>query len=391
MRLAVIAHALKAGGGVSVGQNLMRALDHAAPHHQYLFVVPSETGYERLDLRSEDPRIIVYRARLGVLGRWMFDELVLPGLIREFHPDVVLALGNRGMTRPPCPQAVLCQNAHLFYPRRHFGYETLVNRLISRYNSWKLSQSLRRSDLLLCQTSVAAERLKAMYGYQGTISVMPNAISVNAIGDHVCPGLPSALEGHEDKFKVLCLSRYYPHKNLESIVEMFRRYGAELKDVLVIMTIAASDHPGARRLLRSIVDNGLSDKFCLVGPLRQADLEQYYRHSHALLLPTLLESFTGTYLEAMAWECPIVTSDLDFARNICGDAAQYFNPWDVESMKNAVVQLKGNPEHAASLVAMGRRRLLSTHTTWDEIARSLLVQLEALMAKPCVLGRWGWA
>ncbi len=45
---------------------------------------------------------------------------------------------------------------------------------------------------------------------------------------------------------------------------------------------------------------------------KQKELAGYFCNSNALLLPALLESFSATYLEAMYFGLPILTSNLDF-------------------------------------------------------------------------------
>ena len=65
-------------------------------------------------------------------------------------------------------------------------------------------------------------------------------------------------------------------------------------------------------------------------------------------------------------------------RGKCGDAAIYFDPWDVQSMKDAVLKLKNDLNLAESLAARGRLRLQTMFKSWDEIAAdmmSLVVQL----------------
>jgi glycosyltransferase involved in cell wall biosynthesis len=378
MRLAVIAHALKGGGGVSVGKNLIQALSRVAQEHTYLFVVPGNVGYETLNLSGPDHRVKFFEANGGYARRWLFDKLSLPRLIREFRPDVVLGLGNRGLAAPPCPQAILCQDAHLFYPRKHFGNETVLLRLLISYNRWVLQRCLSRTALLLCQTPVAGSRLRETYTYRGPIAQLPNAVSADLSSEGVHSTIPAALQNAEHLLKLFCLARYYPYKNIEGIVHMFAKYSRELKDVIVILTVAATDHPNARKLLRSIDELNLGKHFWIVGPLKQQELAEYYRHCDALFMPTLLESFSGTYLEAMQFGCPILTSDLDFARYICGDAAIYFDPWDIESMKNAVLELKKQPDLKAQMVAKGKERLGMMFRTWDEIARNLCKDLQTI-------------
>jgi glycosyltransferase involved in cell wall biosynthesis len=40
---------------------------------------------------------------------------------------------------------------------------------------------------------------------------------------------------------------------------------------------------------------------------------------------------------------PILTSDLDFAREVCGEAAVYFSPWDPDAMATAIERLRDEP------------------------------------------------
>jgi glycosyltransferase involved in cell wall biosynthesis len=97
-----------------------------------------------------------------------------------------------------------------------------------------------------------------------------------------------------------------------------------------------------------------------------------------LILPTLLESFTATYLEAMKFDCPVLTSDLDFAREVCGDAAIYFDPWNVDDMCEAVVRLRDEPALQQQLRWQGRERLSQMFPSWKDITAEALQSLTAL-------------
>jgi glycosyltransferase involved in cell wall biosynthesis len=116
-----------------------------------------------------------------------------------------------------------------------------------------------------------------------------------------------------------------------------------------------------------------------VGPLKQQELAGYYHHSTALILPTLLESFTATYLEAMKFECPVLTSNLDFAREVCGEAAIYFDPWDVDEMCEAVVRLRDEPAIQHQMRSQGKERLAQMFHSWKEITAEALRNLTALV------------
>jgi glycosyltransferase involved in cell wall biosynthesis len=75
----------------------------------------------------------------------------------------------------------------------------------------------------------------------------------------------------------------------------------------------------------------VSDSIFNVGWLTLSECIDWYNRSDIVFLPTLLETFSATYLEAMRMGRPIVTCDLDFARDICKDAAAYFPPLSTKS------------------------------------------------------------
>jgi glycosyltransferase involved in cell wall biosynthesis len=377
VRIAVIAHALRTAGGLSVGKNLLAAIIRAAPEHEYLVTMPSGSDYEAIC--QGFPRVRISRCRPGGkrLARNVYEFITLPRVVRAFRPDVVLGLGNHGVLGVNCPQAILCHNAHLFYPGKHSGRTGRIGRRLSslRLRKWYLRHNLRSTQLLLCQTEAAVERATGYYGYTGRTMVCPNAISSFIPVNRQNPPLPAHLKPWIDHFRLFYLARYYPHKNLEALVDVFRRYRASLKNVVAVITISEDHHPGATRLLRAVSKYRLDQQIINVGPLDQSELGAYFQNCHALVMPTLLESFSETYLEAMHFGLPILTSDQDFARAVCGDAALYFDPWNPASIRDAIVQIRNDRRLAEALARRGRDRLRTVTKSWDDIAVELLEEL----------------
>ncbi len=381
IRIAVLSHALRVAGGVSVGTNLLAALARVAPQHQYLVTIPKDLGYEEVCARFPSCRSLPLKAA-GFVGRWVFEKLSLRRELRAFRPDVLLALGNSGLLRPGCPQAVLCQDAHYFYPRTHFGEKALSDRLVRWLRSRRFRAALKYTTLLLCQTGVAQARLRQTSGFKGPICLCPNGVAdIQGIteAESLPPHIASRFAQADGKLRLLCLSRYYPHKNLERIVQTFERFGAELQNVTVFLTIAADQHPGAARLLDAVDRLGLVDQIVNVGPVPQASVSACYEHCDALLLPTLLESHSGSYLEAMKYGVPVLTSDLDFAQAICGEAALYFDPREPRAIRDAIVRFGGDPALKAGLAAAAKRRVATEAVPWDQTAEVLIRQLEAVV------------
>ena len=377
LRIFVLAHALRAAGGLNVGLNLIESMIRQAPQHHYAFVVPANLGYEAICAKAPHGEVYAYQTTSGLHRIW-YDRHHLPKLIAAFKPDLLLALGNLGLSNPSCPQAVFVHQPQLVYPTKHFGPQSIKNKLRAFYVKYRFKRQLESTQLLLCQTEVVARRLRDVLGYNGSISVCGTSISPSIFQSPEAPPEPDAFVAHRDSFKLLYLTRYYPHKNIEGIVALFERYGKELEGVVVFLTIAADQHPNAARLLERIAALGLEKQVVNLGPVPHADVKDYYRHSNALMMPTLLETFGIPYLEAMASNLPVITSDLDFAHAVCGDAALYCDPWQIDSMRDAILRLKSNDALRQDLVSAGKQRIEQNVRSWDDIATVVLSDIGAI-------------
>ena len=152
------------------------------------------------------------------------------------------------------------------------------------------------------------------------------------------------------------------------------------------MTRAVGVSVAEAELLRTIRARGLEDRFVNLGPLRQDELAAAYLSCDALLHPTLLESFSSAYLEAMHFGRPILTSDLDFAHEVCGDAAAYFDPWRADAIARALTDLRDDAARRDDLVERGRARVAHALRTWPEILRDALSVLEEEGRESCPSG-----
>ena len=119
--------------------------------------------------------------------------------------------------------------------------------------------------------------------------------------------------------------------------------------------------PADSRLVRTIQHRarslGVHDRIENQGPVPVAQGPELYRRSHVCFLPTVLESFSAAYPEAMAMGLPIITTDLAFARDLCGDAALYFQPNNARSAAAQLLRVTQDGSLRRRLVQEGMKVL----------------------------------
>jgi glycosyltransferase involved in cell wall biosynthesis len=361
---------------------MVRALAEATDTLDVIPVLPVGCGYENI-VEANRLSPVWFDQRDSHARRLLFDAVALPRWVRTLTPDAILGLGNVGVAKAPVPQIVLVHDSHLVYPKRHYGNETRARMVRHALQQRSFARCAADVSLVYCQTRTMLQRIRQVYDRVTAIKVLPNCLpSITDNSRKVAP-VPGPMVRHRDRFRLICLTRYYAHKNLECIVEAFRVHRQELQGTVVYLTISAEQGIQARRLLRTIERLGLTEQIVNLGPVAQEEIPLYFRNCHAMLFPTILESFSTTYLEAMFCRLPILTSHLDFAREVCGNAALYFDPWSSRSMADAIARARRQPKLLDELADAGRRQFTAVHHhTWDDIAGFIVSDLRQLV-RPC--------
>lgn len=199
------------------------------------------------------------------------------------------------------------------------------------------------------------------------------AVVSNAIGeDFFINSFQSLSEKNDFENKVFTVfvpSAYYPHKNLEiifDICEIIMDRG--LEDIRFITTADGGGKFNSlinMRNLRGLIEN--------VGPYSYADALEYYNIADCVFIPSILETFSTSYLEAVALCKPLVVADKAFAREVCMDYAYYFKPLSAESALDAILNsIKGRCNYTA------RDSIVSKYGTQQDRFYSLVSVLENL-------------
>lgn len=359
-RIFVNGISAKSGGGASILTNYLALARRRGGSDHYFVVTPDAGKYSEyasdcvsiVDVKSIYKRSFMFP---------ILHTMILPRLIRELDCDRILNLADI-----PIPtnvrQCFLFDWSYAIYPRTEAWRRMSLSDWL--YRKAKLQfyrRYCRYPAVTVTQTRTAGDRLIRQYGVSA-VKVIPNAVST----DHFYGGEPRDFMLPSERIKLLCLSHYYSHKNIEVFIplaEMIQKLGLPY---LIVTTIDASQSPRAEKFLDQVESRSLENIIRNIGPVSMRHVPALYSACDALLLPTLLESFSGTYVEAMFHEKPILTSDYDFARDVCGEHAFYFDPLSARSILQAIQSAFADAEARKYRVLHARERLESL-PAWDDV------------------------
>lgn len=384
--MTILLHFLgfRAGGGRSDAINILRSLPRFYPDDRFIAVVPAGYGYESVEV-APNCQVRLERIRpLHDAWRLYFDNVRLPGICREEGVDTLFSMGNTGPVFPPAGvrHVVMLRQPHFAYPPEVLAQwgmpPTRRTSVMRRY----FALVLQRADALITQTATIARWVRKGYEFSCPLFVIPKTVTESIrtrnTGNNAeaesrqAEALRHA--GEAASFRFLYMTKYYPHKGIEAACNAIRIARERGAGVQLHLTIEPNDHPGAARLLAEI-QAGTRPGVHSLGRVDLADVASVYEAADAVLSTSQLESFSATYLEAMAYERPLVASDRDFAREVCGEAALYADPSNPHAVAAALDRVAGDAVLRADLVKEGIERFRRYDVGWDTVAHRYMAVL----------------
>lgn len=280
------------------------------------------------------------------------DQTALPRLLRRLRPDIYHATYY---ALPACVPGRVVVTIYDLIPRIFPRY--WPNPLTRAAINWWTAYAARRADAIIaCSRSTADDVARLLPGTARKLRVAP-------LGVRARP--PARLPGHNAGTPyLLYVGSNKPHKNVPRLVAAFARIAPEVAGNLVIAGAWDSRYGEALDAARR---HNLTDHVTFEQRPTDARLEELYAAATGFVFPSLYEGFGLPVLEAMAAGLPVATTDRGSLREVAGDAALLFDPFDDTAIAAAMRNLLSDADLRARLSAKGRDQ--AERFPWSRTAR----------------------
>jgi len=371
MRVLLDGSGLMYGGGIQVALALLgNAAREGLGWHAVLSAnLARECPAEVLEAMAS-VRVVPTSGR----GRFWHAQRLLRDAHRSCRPDAVFTVFGPAYWMPPGPHVQGFARGHMIYPETQHRLR-LTPRVKTRARNAMHRLALRRGDRFIVESRTVRSRLaRIAHIPQHRIAVIPNTYS---------PSFGALLRSLPPKrtrqTKLVAVpAAYYVHKNLEVIPRVAAALRCLLSDPFrIVLTIPTTGSPW-RTIHGAAEELGVGSSVRTAGTIPHNRIARLYRLSDAVFLPTWLESSTATYPESFEAGVPLITSDLDFAHELCGDGALFVDPFDPAAAAEAIARVLTDSQLRQSLTQRGRETLATNYVSPEEKWRRQLLALEAV-------------
>ena len=163
-------------------------------------------------------------------------------------------------------------------------------------------------------------------------------------------------------------------KNVLSLAEAYN----EIKDQINIpLVIVGKGRNYMRRLMAYIENHNLKDRIIIRSDIENNALPTIYQCAEFFLYPSRYEGFEIPILEAFKSKTPVILSNTTSLPEVGGSAGYYIDPYKIESISQAILDLHNNPNLRNRLVDEGLEQV--KQFTLENFAKQTIDVYRSLM------------
>ena len=369
MRLIINTSNLNKGGGIQVALSFISECIKFTRNEYHVFLCENLTDQINPELYPSNFHFYIIPVLPSIKMKGLKTIKKLEKLEKQINPQCVFSIFGPTYWTPKSPHLMGYAIPHFIYPDSPFfsiiskkeKFKWILYKMLKRIFLKKNSKyyHVETNDIRQRLSKFLTCPLNNIFTVSNTYSSIYNSFKINST--KILP------EKVGDEFRFVCVSAYYFHKNLDilnDVIPLLKEKG--FINVKFILTINEN-------VFQTIFTNVAKTQIINNGPISINDCPQLYSECDAMFLPTLIECFSANYPEAMKMQKPILTSDLSFAHDVCGDAAIYFRPLDKEDIVDSILLLINDKSLQLELIRKGNEELKKFNTASERAAKYLSI------------------
>ncbi len=266
------------------------------------------------------------------------------------------------------------------------GIDRAKNKSLNFRNYLRLSErkrvesnsltNIKRSDIITTVSNYTKSRLIDLLNIdEGKIKIIPNGADMNIFKPVEDKDKNKVKEYLKNRYNIekpfiLYVGAIQPRKNIKGLLDAY--ISSEPLKKNFDMVIVAGQIWQSGEEMESIWK--YSDNIHLIRNTRVEELPLFYNAAEIFTYPSFYEGFGTPLLEAFACGTPVAASDRTSLPEVGGEAAIYFNPYEIDGVRQSLESLIFDDELKRGLVKKGFARVKDF--TWEKAAKKLLEIVE---------------
>lgn len=330
-----------AGGAFQISQNFMlRSLEDSDIEWYYITSKDVDDAIGEKFAHLKGTKYFVFPTQPDFRGSYRRVKKELAELEVKINPDVVYSITAPSYFTFKTKEVMRFTNPWVTHPNKYswstYSFNSKIKQWLYCLNQRRL---MRAAYAFITQTETTKK---------GIMRITGKSSEKVCVVSNVLPGVFKSMDNtpivEDDYVNIACVGNPVPHKNFDILPDvLIELKNKGINNVRFHTTIPFND-PLNRKLEKKIVELGMMNNWKNHGRISQKELGVMYQHCQLCFLPTLLEVFSASTVEAMFFQLPIVATNFPFNTEVLADSCLYYEPKNAKEAAKQIATLISNNE-----------------------------------------------
>ena len=350
---------VRCGGALSNAADILRTTAYLNKNDEYFVCIPKELKEKLTFLPANFHFIHPLTIKKSSLISFVWEQLFLPFISQRLNVDLLISF-NLAVFLSPKHQIV--RIIHPIFSSRvneiakSAGIKVMARTILLRR---LISLSIKKADRVFLVSHSQAKDISEFLNRD--LDPKKFKVSYNGLPSKHPQGFPAnQLQKAKEELWLFYPALYYRRKNFYKLIEamaVLKKRRSKKFKLLLTTKLQAIPGKERREIERVVKQEGLKKEIVFLGEIPHSEIGILYDKCDIVVFPSLAETCTLGLIEACLYAKPVVASNISVHREICGQAAVYFNPFDREDMPEKIEKVMDDRPLRQKMVQSGKERL----------------------------------
>ena len=181
------------------------------------------------------------------------------------------------------------------------GVPTVVS--VHDTNPELLHNSIKKADVVFCMSKAVKKLVLTKFKNSDRVWILPNRVDFNIMRPLPEGEFDDLNNDYPFKYRILHVGRKAKQKNLDTLIYALKKLGSEY-------CLLASGRGNIDKYVKLAKELSIMERCYFIESIKNEELARYYSWADCMCTPSRWEGFGIVFIEALACEAIVVTSDI---------------------------------------------------------------------------------
>ncbi len=345
-----------------VSYEYLKRITEAHPEHEFFFLFDRPYSDEFIFSKNVTPIVVSPPARHPILY-YIWFELMIPRVLRKIKADVFFSPDSYLSLKTKVKSVTIFHDLNFEHRPKDVPF------LARKYYQFFFPKYAKKAVKIISVSEYTKKDTIDLYG------ISPEKIEVvyNGVNENFKPIPKEEQKIIRKKYTngkpyFVFVGAFNPRKNLPNLFKAYNHYQETVNDDVQLVVIGEKMYwtPEIEAVYKAMKHK---DKIVFTGRLPMSELVEVVGSAMIMTYVSFFEGFGIPIVEGFRAGIPVITSNTSSMPEVAGDAAYIVDPWKVEEIAQAMIELRQNPDLRQEYIRKGNTR--KNDFSWDRGAEKV--------------------